>query len=278
MSMTGAMPHSTDVHVVSHQRKKNSGASGNTLSTPCTNCGRKHEARRSACPAFGKECRSCGKLNHFAQCCKSKPQQTRINKKPAFPKQVHDVRPTHEDAEATTNYVIDSVDDAGRDELRTELMINGTSTVVKIDTGAKCNVMSLNTFLSLVQEEELDRTQITKLVAFGGSTLDTVGVVSFKCSSNYTKTHSIRFHVVDSPVRSLLGLADSLQLGLINTSAQVYEIQVDGSGIPKDILDAYPSLFDGKLGKLPVVYKIKLDPDVRPMTQSARNIPIAGQG
>jgi len=36
----------------------------------CTNCGRAHQPGH--CPASGKLCRSCGKRNHFAVCCRSR--------------------------------------------------------------------------------------------------------------------------------------------------------------------------------------------------------------
>jgi len=38
----------------------------------CTNCARQHPPGN--CPAFGKICRSCGKRNHFAVCCRSRPR------------------------------------------------------------------------------------------------------------------------------------------------------------------------------------------------------------
>ena len=39
-----------------------------TTGKPCLYCGRKHE--RSNCPAFGKQCHNCGKLNHFKSVCR----------------------------------------------------------------------------------------------------------------------------------------------------------------------------------------------------------------
>ena len=37
--------------------------------TPCKNCGLQHPKKQR--PAFGKQCRSCNKLNHFAKYCRS---------------------------------------------------------------------------------------------------------------------------------------------------------------------------------------------------------------
>ena len=40
----------------------------------CGNCGStKHTTRDQTCPAQGKRCRNCNKLNHFARCCRSSP-------------------------------------------------------------------------------------------------------------------------------------------------------------------------------------------------------------
>ena len=36
---------------------------------PCSNCARQHAPRQ--CPAFGDKCKKCGRLNHWAKCCRS---------------------------------------------------------------------------------------------------------------------------------------------------------------------------------------------------------------
>ena len=38
----------------------------------CKFCGREHEMKKEACPAFGKICRKCFKKNHFANVCDTK--------------------------------------------------------------------------------------------------------------------------------------------------------------------------------------------------------------
>jgi hypothetical protein len=40
----------------------------------CKYCGGMHEWNKTKCPAYGKECRQCCKLNHFASVCKTKRQ------------------------------------------------------------------------------------------------------------------------------------------------------------------------------------------------------------
>ena len=43
----------------------------------CTNCGVDHSAKLKSCPAFGRKCLYCGKLNHFEKVCRSKKASTR---------------------------------------------------------------------------------------------------------------------------------------------------------------------------------------------------------
>jgi len=51
------------------QPGKQSLAQGN-----CRGCGASKRCDREKCPAFGKDCRNCGKLNHFKKVCRSQPR------------------------------------------------------------------------------------------------------------------------------------------------------------------------------------------------------------
>ena len=49
------------------------------LQRECWNCGQVHNViNREGCPAFGKECRKCHKMNHFASRCRSKGQHKEL--------------------------------------------------------------------------------------------------------------------------------------------------------------------------------------------------------
>ena len=270
-------PNTSNANVdIVKPKKKFSNHRVQMLSSPCSNCATKHEAKRTSCPAYNKQCHSCNKLHHFAKCCKSKgkqhtgkPLQKNLNYKKSKGA-VHALEP---------DFLIESIEDnAHKTELHSTLSVNGTEFEVKIDTGAKCNVICHDLFKSIASSEDLNISQQTQLIAFGGSTLTTLGSTELNCLvPSIGSEYLIKFHVVDTPVCSILGLNDSLKLGLIQTSSHVHEIQNSESntGIPQDIMDSHPSLFDGKLGKLPVIYKMRLDPDIAPVVQSARNIPVA---
>ena len=44
-------------------------ASGGVQQIDCKFCGRKHARDRMKCPAYGNQCKKCGKNNHFAVKC-----------------------------------------------------------------------------------------------------------------------------------------------------------------------------------------------------------------
>lgn len=75
-----------------------------------------------------------------------------------------------------------------------------------------------------------------------------VAAVHFTCGT-------LHFHVVDSDVKPLLGLTDSVKLGFVKLRPNVHALQ---QGAPE--LTEYKDLFDSStIGKLPVVYHMHLD-------------------
>ena len=54
-------------------------ATETAVSQRCYGCGRRypHQGGRTQCPAWGKTCRGCGKLNHFAKHCRSKQNENK---------------------------------------------------------------------------------------------------------------------------------------------------------------------------------------------------------
>jgi len=113
----------------------------------CKYCGGKHEAIRTKCPAYGKICRQCKKVNHFhTVCLKGKyigKQQNPI----ATIKEAE--RSSSSESEELV-YVLEHVGTVRHTEKGQYFVPlsfehkSGTTTVdCQLDTGATCNVMSL---------------------------------------------------------------------------------------------------------------------------------------
>jgi len=74
-------------------------------------------------------------------------------------------------------------------------------------------------------------------------------------------SRNLAFHVIDKPVTPLLGITDSLSLSLIQLNSEFHEVDTTDA-LRAAILDRYKDLFQGDLGNLPVVYKMRFDANV----------------
>ena len=251
----------------------------------CGNCVEPHH-KSERCKAKGKQCGKCGKYNHFAHVCKSqsvaqhnkKPWQHKTSQKRGSKyKKVHEFD-AHTDESEEEFFVIEDIDInhvSKKDEVHVKLKLNKEPVTIKVDTGAKCNVMSreLASKISKAQKMpiKVDRTKRVKLIAYGGTSFYTMGTAQLDCD-HAGQTSVVTFHIVDKPVKALLGLQDSVKLNLLTLSPEVFELNQDKS-IPE--FHEYADLFADTLGKLPMEYNMTVDPTVSPVIRSARQIPIA---
>lgn len=95
------------------------------------------------------------------------------------------------------------------------VQINGKTTELKIDTRASCNIMSLQTFAQVKQDENLQVSSNVKRVAYGGEEIQTAGSTVLPCHLN-GQIYTLQFYVVQKEVQPLIGLPDCLRMGLIS--------------------------------------------------------------
>ena len=244
----------------------------------CRNCGGNHAAKQKSCPAFGKKCLHCGKLNHFEKVCCSKrdggcPSTRDRRRRPR--RSVQTVDPVHPIGQDEDLFVIDAITSkpGKKSEIYCTMEINSQPVEIKIDTGAKCNVITLDIFKRISRNEKIDKTRAVQLVAYGGETLTTMGSVMFEVHLP-SMSRNLEFHVIDKPVTPLLGLMDSSSLNLIQLHSEVHEVDTTDA-FRAVILHKYKDLFQGDLGNIPVVYKMRLDANVTPVVRPSRRIPLA---
>ncbi|XP_072023159.1 uncharacterized protein [Amphiura filiformis] len=249
----------------------------------CGNCGNKHGAR---CPAYGKPCHSCGKTGHFAKFCRSsKHTRTYAPPRPRG-RSVHDLEVNDPyvpessaeymyESEILPEYRIEHLTSTVnfQDEIYTTVNANGMRMCVKLDTGAKCNVLTTHLVKQLSKHSgvTINVRKRTSLIAYGGTRIPTEGVVTVNVNNL-----DIDFHVVSFPgAKPLLGLRGCLRLGLITLSPEVFGIHSEITEI--DALAEYPELFDDSLGTLPVTYTMTMDNTVTPVVRPPRRVPAAMQ-
>ena len=134
-------------------------------------------------------------------------------------------------------------------------------------------MITLDIFKRISRNEKIDKTKVVQLVAYGGDQLTTMGSVMLEVHLP-SMSRNLEFHVIDKPITPLFGLTDSLSLNLIQLHSEVHEVDTTDA-FRAEILHEYKDLFQSDLGNIPVVYKMKLDANVTPVTRPSRRIPLA---
>ncbi len=156
---------------------------------------------------------------------------------------------------------------------------------LKVDTGARCNVLPKYILESLNICNKIDYTKKVKLVSYSANTIDTIGQIHLHCKYN-DKKHDILFQVIDQPFEPLIGLQSSLELNVVTVNnvdsvlpnLGPHKSHISHTDITKAYIgECYKDIFGPDLGKLPVEYRMKLDPEIKPVIRPPRRIPVSMQ-
>ena len=226
----------------------------------CGRCGNTHTQHQS-CPATGAECRKCGKRNHFARYCRSKPPQLPRHGKQRV-QSIEEEPPSSDEDTSPIIYTIDRK--AGKKGWQVSIQVNKHNISFKIDTGAQCNVMSLETY-NQISKLPLLKSR-TRLVAFGGHKIQSCGKTRLACEHNKCYT-VVEFEVVKR-CQNILGLETSAEMNLVKRVNTV-------SDKTEAILAEYSDVFSGLGCITKVLHHIKTDPTHTPVIHPPRRVPAA---
>ncbi|CAH1232986.1 RTL1 [Branchiostoma lanceolatum] len=220
----------------------------------CVRCGKGHNTA-DKCPANGKECRKCGKRNHFAAVCRSKS--------------VNEVRSPEEEFQ---DFHIETVckEKVEGDQAFVNLHIAGAreSLKCKLDTGAQVNVLPERDWIKLRSKNSSLEPTKTRLFGYGNTPLEVKGKCSLRC--NYKgRSGTLDFFVVKANATPVLSLQACLSLKLIQLV-----LTVKSSETAESIKQEYSDVFQG-IGRLPGEYRIQVDPNVEPVVHAPRKFPVS---
>ncbi|CAC5380097.1 unnamed protein product [Mytilus coruscus] len=99
-----------------------------------------------------------------------------------------------------------TIDDSelNTDEWTETINVNDVPVNFQLDTGAKCNVLSLQKLKTICSYPIITK-QVSPLRSYSGHIIDTVGVINLRCSYK-CQDHAVKFHIVDHNVQSVIGL------------------------------------------------------------------------
>jgi hypothetical protein len=231
----------------------------------CGKCGYTHYSTAAVCPAKGQQCEKCSRFNHYAQVCKSRSTP--------YGEPVHYVAPEseNEDDQFYVGY-IDTVNAVDLSEWQEYLKINNKQVAVQLDTGAKCNVMSLKTFQNTEVKEKIQATA-AQLKSNSGHAINIHDTATLLCKQK-DNTYKIKFFIAEADVPSILSAQTCTELKLVQRVNKVSEtLQSNSSEKRPDILREYSDLFKG-LACLPGKHTIRIDSTVKPVVHPPRRVPI----
>ncbi|XP_020555459.2 uncharacterized protein K02A2.6-like [Oryzias latipes] len=246
----------------------------------CRNCGGNYP-HTGECPAKSKQCRACGKLNHFARQCRSK--QTYTTSKAPRGRNGQNSRNIHFTQAAATSKDPDnssSSDDAYvfavdaeklSDLPQTQIKLNGFTISVLIDSGASANCLSQTCFEQLKPRPQLCPTE-TKIYPFRSTVSLPVSGVFKCCVAKRSKKIMCTFFVIKGEGCNILSYKTSTALGLISVVTAV-STSGPGGSVADALVASHPELFKG-IGKLKnFQVKLHINPDIRPTIQPHRRVP-----
>lgn len=244
-------------------------------SATCRFCGNTHRRGRDFCPAFGKNCRSCGTANHFAKVCMKRGQATR-QLHAADGEVPEDTDRLDSEARIYTAESIGAVQGRGK-KWFANLKMNGGFQRCQLDSGATCDVMSLKDMRRLDPAAKLLPSQ-TKLVLYSGQSMQSIGIFLTECVVR-GKVHKLRFEILRSGQRPLLSGETSERLGLLHFTIPEELLMVGhGSSGPltrQQLVHVYTDVFNDPVESLPGDVHFELDSNVAPVQASPRNVPVA---
>ena len=251
------------------KKKLSSHVSNPSKKFNCRNCGTVHGI--NACPAYGKSCHNCHKLNHFSKYCRS-------DRKVHSVQENYNSRPTtgvmdkhNNQGEGSSIYMgaltMHAVGDTQKGWY-TNVHMCGEAVQFKLDTGAEANAMPQSTYDKLRAERPTIQPTDIMLSSYGDHKVRPVGRVTIKCNIE-EKYGNLDFYVVNNGC-PILGLPTITKLGLVK--------QVHSLKDPKmDIMNKYSDLFDGSSLGCIGEYHIELRPDAIPVVHAPRKVPLSLQ-
>ena len=239
-----------------------------------------HPGGPKSCPAYNKTCNRCGKLNHYARCCRSNPKNDHPksyyqkhqpkysnshaggSRPPARRATVNQVSTQSSDEEEEYVYLVKT---SNKQQLpHATVNMNNTPIHMMIDSGATINIIDEGTFAMIHPQPEMVANNV-HIKPYGTDT-DIENIGRFLANIQHkSKNCNAYVYVVKGHFGSLLSYHTATELGLLKIVNQVTD---------STVLDEFPGLFDNKIGCL-TNFKVKLhvDQDVQPISQPHRRIP-----
>ena len=244
--------HSGNQHQAVRQTQRSTSGS-------CSSCGKDpaHTWNKGVCPAKNSSCSYCKKPGHWIAVCRRRAQ---VNAIQAENEQFTDTE------EVLNIYAMDNVEQRCNEKWLQKLRILDRDIEFRIDTGARCNILTLSDYQLLAHSGELEKSNRILRTYSNHRIIPTASV---ELPITHKECHiSTKFEVVDIDQENILSGEVAEKIGLI---ARLNHVNASKATAPQE---EFPELVR-TTGTLPGKYKIKLQPDAKGVVHAARRQPAA---
>ena len=247
----------------------------------CTKCGNEVHANKDTCPATGRRCLKCGRLNHFARVCMGVVNDRKDKRDNA----VECMQQTSAHCESQEEEFLEDVYlyqlREGKSQNPTVAThINGIPISLHLDTQADVTVVTEKHYGKLRDNCPLQQTNVA-IRSYSGEGKGPVLPVLGK----FTATLARGEKEIAEPVYVVKGLGDTAllsrgaaeRMGLVEyhldlTTSTPLPVMGETRQVTTDLIEEYKDVFSG-LGKLRgVKVKLHVDPDAKGAVQKQRRI------
>lgn len=228
--------------------------------TDCKRCGTDHSRTKGKCPAVGTTCSYCKKENHWARVCMKRIKNTRL-----LTDTVEEESSDDED-DVLAIYVHSQKTGPGlpdTDKWNQTLKVENHRLTFKIDTGAKCNTVTVDSFQQISHKVELAASKRI-LKTYSNHYIKPVGTATLNLTHKGI-TISEKFEIVNLKQENVISGETAEKLGLL---ARLSTIDSD------KLTTEFPDI-NKTTGTLPGEYQIKLKPGVTGVIHAPRRQPLA---
>lgn len=172
----------------------------------CKRCNTRHSKKN--CLAFNKRCNQCNKKGHLEACCFTKKQTKRSDRNV-------DKVDWSQDGESSSendSLYVNKIEEGSQLDWQETIRVNNQKFIVKLDTGAQCNVIS-NEIAKKIGAK-IKPTNTKNLTSFSKHKLKVIGETVLNCKIKNI-TSEIKFKVINEEVPAILGNKSCQELGLI---------------------------------------------------------------
>lgn len=223
----------------------------------CNRCNFVHYTSSQRCPAASKVCDKCGKVGHFAVCCKSGKRVDVVEEY------------FHEPKGEVMNFdVVERFVDNNMKWYKS-LDIDNTTIRFKLDTGAQINTISESDAQVFKEKHKIEKCNIRLQAYFGDIRLPLGQIilpVSFK-----DKIYHERFIIIEGVREPLLGLSTCIKMNLVKRLDTIKSSSENK--FENYFIEEFKQTFQG-IGKFGKPAKLLLKDRVVPVAAHARRIPL----